>query len=97
MNFDFSIFFVNFIFNILLITGGMLVAMMAFLEIGRRVGARRLAQNPEIRNGVSTLEGAVLALLGLLLAFTFSGAMSRFDGRRQLVRRATISGPRITG
>ena len=78
-------FFVNFIFNILLITGGMLVAMMAFLEIGRRVGARRLAQNPEIRSGVSTLEGAVLALLGLLIAFTFSGAMSRFDGRRQLV------------
>ena len=85
MNFVFTIFHMNFIFIILLITGGMLVAMMAFLEIGRRVGVRRLAQNPEIRNGVSTLEGAVLALLGLLIAFTFSGAMSRFDGRRQLV------------
>ena len=76
MNFVFTIFNMNFIFIILLITGGMLAAIMAFLEIGRRVGVRRLAQNPEIRNGVSALEGAVLALLGLLIAFTFSGAMS---------------------
>jgi hypothetical protein len=75
----------NFIFSILLITVGMLVAMMVFLEIGRRVGVHRISQNPEIRNGVSTLEGSVFALLGLLIAFTFSGAMSRFDDRRQLI------------
>ena len=29
--------------------------------------------------------GAVFALLGLLMAFTFSGAYSRFDVRRQLI------------
>src|SRR5215510_4984847 len=31
------------------------------------------------------MAGAVFALLGLLIAFTFSGAASRFDARRQLV------------
>jgi hypothetical protein len=31
------------------------------------------------------VDGAVFALLGLLLAFTFSGAASRFDERRKLV------------
>jgi len=30
------------------------------------------------------VEGAVFSLLGLLIAFTFSGAASRFDSRRQL-------------
>jgi hypothetical protein len=76
----------NFTFLILLITVGMLVAMMAFLEVGRRIGVHRITKNPEgIRTGVGTLEGAVFALLGLLIAFTFSGAMSRFDDRRHLV------------
>ncbi|WP_413993069.1 hypothetical protein ACMDCR_13765 [Labrys okinawensis] len=32
-----------------------------------------------------TIEGAVFALIGLLLAFTISGALLRFDERRQLV------------
>ena len=34
---------------------------------------------------VGALDGAVFALLGLLIAFTFSGAASRWDTRRQLV------------
>ena len=35
--------------------------------------------------GIGSLEGAVFALLGLLIAFTFSGALSRFDSRRVTV------------
>jgi hypothetical protein len=35
--------------------------------------------------GLTTVEGAVFALIGLLLAFTISGALQRFDDRRQLV------------
>jgi hypothetical protein len=31
------------------------------------------------------VEGAVFGLLGLLIAFTFSGAASRFDDRRALI------------
>ena len=36
-------------------------------------------------SGVSAVDGAVFALFGLLIAFTFSGAGSRFDARRALV------------
>ena len=35
------------------------------------------------------VEGAVFGVMGLLLAFTFSGAASRFDGRRQLIVQET--------
>src|SRR5438552_4302222 len=35
--------------------------------------------------GLSTVEGAIFGLMGLLLAFTISGALQRFDDRRQLV------------
>jgi hypothetical protein len=60
--------------------------MLVLLEVGRRIGARRLAEDPECsRHGLGVIEGSVFSLLGLLIAFTFSGAASRFDGRRQLV------------
>jgi hypothetical protein len=36
-------------------------------------------------SSLPTIEGAVFALIGLLLAFTISGALQRFDERRQLV------------
>ena len=65
---------------------GLFVAMLVLLEVGRRVGARRLAQDPEgAEAGVGTVESAVFALLGLLIAFTFSGAATRFDARRELI------------
>jgi len=65
-----------------LLSGGML----ACLEIGRRIGAARLARDPEgARAGTGTVDGAVFGLLGLLVAFTFSGAASRFEYRRALV------------
>ena len=35
------------------------------------------------------MEGAVFALLGLLVAFAFSGAATRFDTRRQLIVEET--------
>ena len=35
--------------------------------------------------GLPTVESAVFALIGLLIAFAVSGALQRFDERRQLV------------
>jgi len=65
---------------------GVFIGMVILQEIGRRVGQRRLARDPEgARAGVGAIDGAVFGLLGLLVAFTFSGAASRFDVRRQLV------------
>jgi hypothetical protein len=54
--------------------------------IGRRLGVARFSRDP----GGATTEGgaaeaSVFALLGLLIAFTFSGAASRFEDRRQLI------------
>ena len=69
---------------------GLFLGMLILLEIGRRIGARHLAKDPEgAEAGVGTVEGAVFALLGLLIAFTFSGAASRFDTRRQLIIEET--------
>ncbi|MDG4551569.1 MAG: DUF4239 domain-containing protein [Candidatus Contendobacter sp.] len=69
---------------------GLLLGMLLLLEIGRRLGMRRLANDPEgARAGTGTIEGAVFALLGLLVAFTFSGAAARFDTRRALIVEET--------
>ena len=60
--------------------------IVALLELGRRVGARRLAEEgDEATKGLGAIEGALFALFGLILAFSFSGAAVRFDARRQLV------------
>lgn len=58
-------------------------AMLGALEIGRRIRIRHLAEGEP--SGLGAVEGALFGLLGLLLAFTFSGAASRFDSRRQQI------------
>ena len=73
-----------------LITFGLFVGMLLFLEIGRRIAVRRIKQDAGAGGeGVGAVDGAVFALLGLLLAFSFSGASSRFDTRRQLIVEET--------
>ena len=73
----------------LLALGGALAlfaAMVAFLEIGRWVGKRKLAQHGEAgRKGVGVVDGAVYSLLALLIGFAFSDAASRFHHRRELL------------
>ena len=65
---------------------GTFLGMLAMLVLGRRLGARHLQQDPGgAKPSLGAVEGAVFGLLGLLMAFTFSGAASRFDGRRQLI------------
>jgi hypothetical protein len=62
------------------------VALLVFLELGRRWGKRQLQRDPQgARAGTAAVEGAVFALLGLLIAFTFSGAATRFDVKRDLI------------
>ncbi|HLJ86267.1 MAG TPA: DUF4239 domain-containing protein [Candidatus Angelobacter sp.] len=56
------------------------------MEAGRRIGLRQRRLDPEgSKAAFATIEGAVFALLGLLVAFTFSGAAERFEARRQLI------------
>jgi hypothetical protein len=69
-----------------LYTVGLLLGLLFLLEAGRRIGLRRMAVDAEgARAGIGTVEGALLALLGLLIAFSFSGAAARFDARRQQI------------
>ncbi len=61
-------------------------AILACLDAGWRAGRRRISRDPDRAfAGQGAVEGAVFALMGLLMAFTFSGAASRFDSRRDLI------------
>src|SRR5437764_15377105 len=65
-----------------LLFGGMLI----MLEVGRRLGIRRrLTESEGERGSLGTIEGAMFALFGLVMAFTFSGAASRFNEKRRLI------------
>jgi hypothetical protein len=68
--------------------------MLITTEIGRRLGRRRGEVAPEAaRAGMGMVDGALFALLGLLLGFSFYGAGERFDLRRaQIVEEANDIG-----
>jgi hypothetical protein len=77
-------------FTVFVFTFGLFLGMLLFLEIGRRIAVRRMREDSGTAGeGVGAVDGAVFALLGLLIAFTFSGASSRFDTRRQLIVEET--------
>jgi hypothetical protein len=60
--------------------------MLIMLETGRRLAVRRRSQEADgERSNLGTIEGAVFALFGLLMAFTFSGAALRFNEKRMLI------------
>lgn len=65
----------------------MCVFMLIFLEIGQRIRAssslnKRVVTNLSLNGPVETI---IFAVLGLLIAFTFTGAGTRFEARRQLI------------
>jgi hypothetical protein len=58
----------------------LLPAMIVLQQLGHGLRLRRQTAPQS-----SAIEGAVFALFGLLLAFTFSGAVTRYDVHRELV------------
>lgn len=66
---------------------GLFCGMLGCLEFGRWLGHRWSARKPDEAKSraAATLESAVFGLMALLIAFSFGGASSRFDQRRQLV------------
>jgi hypothetical protein len=68
--------------------------MLVLFGIGQRLGLRHAARDPEgAAVGLGPVKAAIYALLGLLIAFTFGGAMTRFDKRRdQVVSEALAIG-----
>jgi len=74
----------------ILLSVALSLGMMLCLEIGRRIGKRHLKRDPAgALVGIGPIENAVFALLGLMVAFTFFGAASRFDARRHLIVEET--------
>jgi len=57
-----------------------LIGQILCLEAGYHLGRKRIGQEGEKAHaGLGATEAAVFSLLGLILAFTFSGAQARFD------------------
>jgi hypothetical protein len=76
------------------LAGVLFVGILAALWMGRWIGKRAIARyGPAAPPSIGSLESAVFALLGLIIAFSFSGALTRFDTRRaQIVDEANAIG-----
>jgi hypothetical protein len=60
--------------------------MIGMQVLGHRFGRRRAAEETgDGMAGSAAIEASLFALLGLLVAFTFSGADTRLDARRHLI------------
>ena len=59
---------------------------LTVIEVGFRLGRKVEARTPEsIKSQIFTVEAGILGILALLLGFTMSMAVSRFEIRKQLV------------
>jgi hypothetical protein len=62
------------------------LALIGLQLLGYRFGARRRARGwVGFGEGTSAIETSLFALLGLLIAFSISGGVSRLDARRHLI------------
>ena len=59
--------------------------LLAGVEVGYRVGRKRIDRNPDIVAGAGVIEASIFGLMGLLLAFQFSAAQTRLEFRRGLI------------
>ncbi len=62
------------------------LSMAGGMEAGYRMGKRKLRKYPESKSeGSGAVESSVFAILGLILAFTFTGTLSRYEHRVKLI------------
>jgi hypothetical protein len=67
---------------------GLFIGVLLFLEGGIRLGrAQSRRAGGSLEGGTGVIDTAVLALLGLLIGFTFNGAYARMESRRALIAR----------
>ena len=71
---------------ILALTAGIFFAILAFVQIGRRIAAQRMkTDGDEVHAGIGSIETAIFGLMGLVIGFAFFGAATRLDQRRNLI------------
>lgn len=76
----------SFLVEEILLASSLFFGMLLLFEVGRQFGVARRRRDPDgVGKRSGPVEAAVFGLLGLLLAFTFSGAASRFEDRRHLI------------
>jgi hypothetical protein len=69
---------------------GVALALLLSIEIGYRMGRwHQKVGRGSIKEFVGIVDAPILALLGLLIGFTFFGAAERFDRRRDLIVEET--------
>jgi hypothetical protein len=71
--------------NLVLVTVALFIGLIVCLEVGYRLGSRRVKIVANAFEGFGAIEGAVFGIFGLLLSLSFFGAASRLDARRQLI------------
>ena len=70
---------------IFLLLPGLFISVVLSIEIGRRMARRPPAEATIGASSVfATIQTGIYALLGLMIAFTFASAASRFEARRSL-------------
>jgi hypothetical protein len=76
----------NVALDTVIVAAALFVGLLGAQEVGLRFGRRRRAAEAEgARAGLGAVEGAVFGLMGLMIAFSFHGASSRYDTRRHLI------------
>lgn len=72
--------------NSLVIAGLLLISMLAAIEGGYRIGRRTEASaHTATKDHINAIQGSMLGVLALLLAFSFSLSLQRFDNRNAAV------------
>ena len=67
-------------YSLLQILAASILVLAGAIETGRWFGIRARRESPAT---ITTLEGAILGLLALMIGFTFAVALSRYEARRQ--------------
>lgn len=81
----------NLTFIDLALSIGLCAALTALQVAGHTVARREAARSPErAARGLGAVEGAVFGLLALLLGFSFSSAISRFESRKALIIEESV-------
>jgi hypothetical protein len=77
-----------------LVMCGLIAGVLLSIDVGHRIGIRSRLRNPlSVQTVHPTIEASVFGLMGILIGFTFYGAASRFDIRRNLtVKEANAIG-----
>jgi hypothetical protein len=70
---------------LVVIIGAVFLGVVGAQLAGHWVGRRQRSRDPASVAGSTSIEAALFALLGLLVGFTFSGAQTRLEHRRDLI------------